>query len=157
MISGNITHWNKEKPAFHAVFSQVIDYIKNNDLASLATGKYPVIEDKLICIIQSYPTIELSESRPESHVQFIDLQYLIEGEEIIGFSTLSPSSRIVEDNAHANDMIYYDMSTQQDVLTLNAHDFCVFFPGDIHRTRGKVNQPVTIKKAVFKIHLSLLG
>lgn len=157
MISTNLGQWQNEKPAYHAVFNQVLDYIAKNDLNALDVGKYQIVHDKLYFFIQVYPTIALSSSKPETHIQFIDLQYLMEGEEKIGFSRIDKMSQITEDKSQTNDMIYYRQDTPQDVLTMKPGDICIFFPHDIHRTRGQVESPVTIKKAVFKIHLSLLG
>ncbi len=156
MILSNITDWHHEKSAFHEVFNQVIDYIATQDLAALDVGKYQIIPDKLFFMIQSYPTIALGESKPESHIRYIDLQYLLAGEENIGFSRTDQQVEVVEDKSQSNDMLYYQMNTPQNVLTLKPGDFCIFFPNDIHRTRGQVGGPVTIKKAVFKIHLDLL-
>lgn len=156
MILSNMKDWPHEKSAFHAVFHQAIDYVAHHDLAALDVGKYQIIPDTFFFMIQTYPTIELSESKPESHIQYIDLQYLLAGEENIGFSRVDHRVQIVEDKSQSNDMLYYQMDAPQNVLTLKPGDFCIFFPNDIHRTRGQVSTPVTIKKAVFKIHLDLL-
>jgi len=157
MIVSNLIDWNKEQAAFHPIFNQVIDYIKTHDLSSLDVGKHTIIPDKLFFFMQIYQTIELHESKPESHIQFIDLQYLLSGEETIGFSRTDKTVEITEDKTKTNDMIYYHLNTQQNVLTMRSGDLCIFLPDDIHRTRGHAGAQVTIKKAVFKIHLSLLG
>lgn len=156
MIFSTLAGWNKEQAALHPVFNQIIDYIRANDLAGLSVGKYSLIQDKLFFFIQSYDTIELDQCKPESHVEFIDFQYLLSGEEQIGFSRLDETIEVIEDKRPINDMIYYDMKTPQNVLTLRPGEYGVFFPDDVHRTRGRSGNNLSIHKAVFKIHVSLL-
>ncbi|WP_413722206.1 YhcH/YjgK/YiaL family protein [Sodalis sp. RH23] len=156
MIFSKLADWNKEQSAFHPVFNTIIDYIRNNDLAGLMVGKHIIIPDKLFFFMQSYDTIDLSECKPESHVEYVDFQYLLSGEEKIGFSRVDDGVKITEDKTPGSDMIYYDLNTRQDVLTIGPGEFGIFFPDDIHRTRGRSGNDTSILKAVFKIHLSML-
>lgn len=122
-------------------------------------GIYSLIEnEKLFCKLLSYET-KTTDWITESHQEYIDFQILLEGEEII--EIYHPSSLEIKNQYSVEtDCIFYDYPTiiPNAKINLAPQYVGVFFLQDAHTTQMAVNnQPAMLKKAVFKVHKSLLS
>ncbi|RYD83525.1 MAG: DUF386 domain-containing protein [Sphingobacteriales bacterium] len=129
----------------------VIDFIEKNNLSTLESGKYEVEGDDLFVLIQEYDTKEISEGKMEAHRMYIDIQYMLEGVENIGYETLRNQTPIMEYSMERDVMFFANKS--EIMLKLDAGIFAVFYPADIHMPSLKVNEISKVKKAVFKIKI----
>lgn len=156
MIVCNRQDWAREKHAFHPVIDQAISWIASTDFSALATGKYDILPDnKMFCLLQEMDTIPASEMRAESHFSYVDIQYLLQGEETIGVARATPQHEVVEDRAAQHDIVFYQDTVNESMIALEPGMFAVFFPHDVHRPCCQSNGVSAIRKAVIKIHLSL--
>ena len=64
-------------------FKIAFDYILNTDFSLLSIGKYEILNNDVYASVDEYETKTVS--RPEYHKKYIDIQFLIEGEEFIGY------------------------------------------------------------------------
>lgn len=126
------------------------DYLKNTDLAALNTGRYFLKSDSLIVIVDEYNTKNPEETKYEAHKKYIDIQYLIKGEEKIGVSKLQKDSKVVISYDETKDIAFYDMA-EENYRTANSSVFFIFFPEDAHRPCVKTDENSPVKKIVFKI------
>ncbi|HIP12070.1 MAG TPA: DUF386 domain-containing protein [Arcobacter sp.] len=86
----------------------------------------------------------------ESHRKYIDVQFILEGEEIIEVRDT--------DNLHVNfqydenmDLIKYNDSQNTSILKLQKGDVAIFYPEDAHMPCVKLNQSVKVVKTVVKV------
>lgn len=91
----------------------------------------------------------------EAHAKYVDLQYLISGQEKIGHVRKTGSEEVVENHLSEKDYILYKHTGQETNIILEPGMFSVFFPNDLHRPCVNVGPEMKIKKAVVKIHLQL--
>jgi YhcH/YjgK/YiaL family protein len=84
MIVTSLQAWPEQASAYHPVFRRALAFIAQNDFQDFAPGKIDMIPGKLFCLLQEMDSVPFSEARPESHRQFIDIQYLISGHEVMG-------------------------------------------------------------------------
>ena len=63
---------------------EALKYLENNNLKDFANGKYEILGDEIYVNVQDYHTKPLSEGKWEAHRKYIDIQFMIEGEEKIG-------------------------------------------------------------------------
>jgi YhcH/YjgK/YiaL family protein len=125
------------------------EFIDNTDLIAIAPGKYEIDNDKLFAIVQEYDTKEEEDSFLEGHHNYIDIQYIIQGVELMGFTPLT-NQEVVEENLE-KDYTFYNGETS--MLRVEEGMFTLFFPEDLHRPGVKAGQISKVKKVVVKVKI----
>ncbi|WP_299578726.1 YhcH/YjgK/YiaL family protein [uncultured Sunxiuqinia sp.] len=140
------SHYHSHPERWKAVF----EFLKK-DLTSLDEGKYPVMGDDVFAMVSNYSTKNPKDAKWEAHRKYIDLQYVIDGEETMGLLDLSRAVS-PEKYDEANDLIFFG---QQEGEYFRANPMCyfVFFPSDVHRPCMMMDHEGAkpVKKLVFKI------
>lgn len=132
--------------------NNAVEIIKNKDFGSIADGKYVVCNDNFYYILTSYITKEItSEISAESHKRFIDLHFIISGEEQIGYADYSNSKVIVENYNFEKDTELYSSVLNESFFIVKKDMFALFYPEDIHRPSIRINNPEPVRKIIFKI------
>ncbi len=107
--------------------------------------------------VHSYKTLPETECRFEGHRDMIDVQYIIEGGELVDW-VLKEELEVDGEYLVAKDFQYYAAPCEAPTtrVHLKAGYFGIFFPEDGHRP--KVNDGIHpgVYKAVVKIHRKLL-
>ena len=67
-------------------------WLNETDLVHTSDGKHEIDHDDIFAIVQEYQTKEMSEARLEGHRRFIDIQYVVEGSELMGVTPLNNQS-----------------------------------------------------------------
>ena len=124
-----------------------LEALRDTDFAALADGDYPLDGDKLYMKVMTLSTKAVND-RPEAHKRYIDIQYVLEGEERIGVAALDDMDCEVEANP-AGDIWFYRGTTSE--LPLSGSRFVVLFPQDAHAPCIAVGEPKTIRKVVVKV------
>jgi YhcH/YjgK/YiaL family protein len=156
MILSDIYNWDKEKPAFNKVFHKVVQYIRSHELKNFDPGTYEIEGKNLYVMIQDVVTVTPEERRAENHARYIDIQYLIEGEEVIKVARQNERNQPIDNQLDSNDVLFYDVVENEMTITMQPGMFIVLFPDDLHRASCSVKGGERIKKAVFKINKALL-
>lgn len=95
-----------------------------------------------------------AERHTEYHHQWADIQVVLSGEETIHAGTqYAPKST---DEERKPDLFIATQAQLPVRVTLRAGDFAVFLPGEPHQALCAVDQPMTVRKAVFKVPRTLL-
>lgn len=114
--------------------------------------------DRLILQINEVTTGPKNTKRPEVHRDYIDVQYMVHGHELIGFYPDCGDGAALEDNLDSNDVLFYQEREDNHEIMLPMTDGCyaVFFPEDVHRPCCMMNGPEEVKKIVLKIRVDSL-
>ena len=126
---------------------KAFEFLKTADLENLPAGKYELDGDRVVALIQEYTTME---NPPwESHNYHLDVQYLVKGEEKIGYW---PKEGMVAKQPY-NVKDDYDIleDVDGDYITLKDDVIMILFPQDGHVPRKAVDQPMAVKKVVIKV------
>jgi len=146
---------NDDAAKYPKAIQTAIAYLKNNDFLKMDTGIYKIDGDKIYAQVFDATTGSLDEKRPEVHEKFIDVQFLANGEEKIGF--LPDTGKFeIDERIDERDLIFYKKVENESFIYATPGCYSVFFPNDIHRPAVMVNQPLTIRKVVIKISVDLL-
>jgi YhcH/YjgK/YiaL family protein len=141
-----------ENQALYAVLGDGIkkgfDFLLNNDLTNLEVGKYEIDGKKIFASVMEYTSKEPHNAKLEAHMKFIDLQYVISGEELMGY-TPRTGQVATEDKLEEKDVIFYNEPA--DFVKVSQGMFAIFFPTDLHQPSVKVSVPSPVKKVVVKI------
>lgn len=127
--------------------SKGLQLLRETDFSALEPGRYEVDGSELYFMIQSYQSKEKNDT-PEAHKKYIDIQYLISGEELVGVGSLSEMTEEVTANPDSDFWLYHGPLSN---IKLGAGWFAVFFPQDPHAPGIAVDQPAPVKKVVVKV------
>ena len=112
------------------LFKKAFDWILNTDFSSLALGKHEIQGAELFANVQEYETKSVEESFFEAHRKYIDIQFLIEGSENIGWAQTESLSELEAYNAETD---FHKLSgTAQETVAIGGKVACVLFPEDAH-------------------------
>lgn len=104
-------------------------------------------------MLQEYETKSDEEGRWETHKRYIDIQYVLSGEEKTGYTNIENLGEIQESNQE-RDFYFYGDADSADWVIVRGGDFVIFFPTDGHKPSLNVNNTVRkVKKAVFKVEV----
>ncbi len=129
------------------LFADVVAFLKENDLNSLEEGKHFIKEKDLFVNIQTAKGRAKEAATLETHVNMIDIQIPLDGEETFGYTPLQDLPDF-EYNAE-KDITKYGDTLAQTYLTLQPGQMAIFFPQDGHAPC--ISDKVEIKKAIFKV------
>ncbi|MEM8549645.1 MAG: YhcH/YjgK/YiaL family protein [Verrucomicrobiota bacterium] len=129
-----------------AAFDYLIDL-----RADAYPGEYELQGRDIFAIISCYETQPVTDKDFESHRNYLDLQYILEGEEILYHSPLDCLSESVPYDEE-RDLIFYQGIAEQ-ALIMRPGYFCVLFPQDAHIPGCHCTGISTVKKVVVKVRL----
>ena len=89
-----------------------LSLLSETDLVTIESGKYQIDNDDIFAIVQEYDTKEEKDCVLEGHHKYIDIQYVIQGVEFMGFTPLI-NQVSVEENLE-KDYTFYKGDTSID-------------------------------------------
>ena len=128
--------------------TKALKYLGQNDFNNVEPGKYEIDGEDVFAIVQTYNTKPLSACKWESHKNYIDIQYMVSGQEKMGYSE-STKTFVVQEYDNQKDCTIYK-GTGNYVTAEEGH-FAIFFPTDIHMPSIAINIPKEVKKVVVKV------
>jgi biofilm protein TabA len=153
MYLGHLDHFALPLPA---AIETALNYLRQTDFSVMAPGRYPIDGEKMFAIIQAPLTQSWEAGQPEFHARYLDIQYLREGEELIGYKIADPSLATTQDSLQERDIAFVAPQPQESKLHLTAGMFAIFYPGELHRPCRAAGEPQIIRKVVIKIVADLL-
>ncbi len=149
MIYDSLTHADLYRNIQPGI-TQALDYLRQTDFSNVANGKYELDGSKLYAMVMRYPTRADCDAVWESHRKYIDVQYIVQGEERFGYVPLSEAPPVTMSYSDEKDVIFYEPGKAS--LPLKAGQFAVFFPHDIHAPcLTNDGKPSEIAKVVVKV------
>lgn len=133
-------------------FKIAFDFLKNTDLTNLKSGKHFIKDEEIFVNIDSYTTKSIDETKFEAHKKYIDIQFMIEGSELIAVSDVNLLKTLTAYD-EIKDIEFFKSKKTVQFVELNTNDFVILYPQDAHRPCICNEAPQKIKKAVIKIKL----
>ncbi len=125
-------------------------FLKEKELSRLELTRYDLDGDNLFAVVSEYLTRNEEDTRFESHRQYIDIQYVINGSENIGLAPLSVMDEILEPYDGLKDIEFFTVTNESNV-SATPDKFFIFFPTDAHRPGLKDVDNLKVKKIVVKV------
>jgi YhcH/YjgK/YiaL family protein len=129
------------------LFADVVTFLKANDLCALEEGKHYIKDKELFVNITTAKGRPKEAATIETHINMIDIQIPLDGEETFGYTPLKDLPAF-EYNAE-KDITKYGSTMAQTYVTLKPGQMGIFFPQDGHAPC--ISQAEGIKKAIFKV------
>ena len=125
-----------------------LDYLRETDLTELPVGEYEIDGDNVFIQIHEYETKGSEEARFECHSRYADVQYIIRGEEKMGYTNVE-NTRVVEELKEKD--LYFLETVAVDRVLVKEGMFALFTPEDAHMPGMYTSAPKPVKKAVVKV------
>lgn len=127
-------------------------FLQDTNFTSMKNGKYDIKDDAIFFIVQRYETKPFSDGKLETHKKYIDIQYLAEGSEILGYDS-TENLEIADPYNDQNDITFYKLSKNTSPIVLNEKKFCILFPQAAHMPGKYIDKPSDVLKVVIKIRI----
>ncbi len=132
-------------------FVKAFTYLKETDLDSLEVGKHIIDGEDLFIFVNDYTTKNIEEAMWEGHKEYIDIQYVIQGKEMMGYTSISNMTDCDEYNEESD--IFFGKANGQFVV-VGPGEFAVFTPQDAHMPSLKVENDAHVRKIVVKMKVN---
>lgn len=133
-----------------------LKYIRDTNFDVLEDGRHEIVEGKIYAIIQSYETKLESECRFEAHRKYVDIQFMIQGEEKIGTASIDNFDE-TESYSEEKDVVFLTLKDEKKenvkILHVKEKEFAIFYPQDAHQPCMMIENPTQVRKVVVKILL----
>jgi len=135
--------------AISARIKTALEYISTTDFSAMEPGRYELDGSNLFALVQAYDSIPREQGKWECHRNYIDIQYIAEGAELIGCNNIDKMKVTTEYNPD-KDIAF--LAGEGDYITYSKGSYGIFFPEDAHQPKIAVNNvPAWVKKVVIKI------
>lgn len=126
-----------------------LDFLFNTNFNDLSDGRYELDGGDYVNV-QSYLT--KSDADFEAHRRYIDIQYIIEGEEKIGVCDYGTCSMTIPYD-EAKDIEF--LSGDGEFYRLKKGEFMILYPEDAHKPSISLDNssPSDVRKAVVKVKI----
>ncbi|WP_167619351.1 YhcH/YjgK/YiaL family protein [Maribellus sediminis] len=144
----NVEQFKKHYEKYPDRWNSVFKFLKETDLRSLEIGRIDLNEN-VYAAVSEYETKNHPDALFESHREYVDLQYVISGEELIGL-TNDQSIPVSVPYSEEKDITFYSYDGGK-LMPADPTRYFIFFPDDIHRPCLKVGDQKMVRKIVLKI------
>jgi biofilm protein TabA len=147
--SVNVVEFRRQYLANPAVWDKAFAFLRDSARSGIAPGRHAVAGTDAYANVQLAKTRERSDANWESHRNYIDLQYVLEGKETFGLTDSANATVKSPYNPKSDGASY--TSEKGKYYVGDKGVFFLFFPADIHRPLIRTDGIDSIKKVVIKI------
>lgn len=149
--------------AFPESVRKGFSWLKSTDLSKLPKGRGEIEGKDLYWIVEEYETRPLENIIVESHRKYVDIQLVLDGREQMGTIPLTKSLPVSKEYDPERDIIFYPESVMPFLKTkeethhrkiMNAGDFIIFTPNDLHAGSLRIDQPEKVRKIIIKCKIA---
>ncbi|QLB17313.1 EbgC protein [Mannheimia varigena] len=151
MFFGHISNYNPKQ--YPKAIQFALDYLKNTDFDAMEAGVYELKGRDIYVQVLDLDTKEKSAYQPEVHQNYLDVQYLHKGVELMAAAIDSGNNPVAAEYNPVRDIQFYSSVQNENEFRCEAGNFAVFFPEDTHRTAIFAGE-AKIRKVVVKIKMS---
>lgn len=152
MISDHIDQIQRYEK-LHPLLSKALPFLQAVRHSPPAPGSYPIDGERLFAIVQTYTTRDAAYIPFEVHYRYLDLQYVLSGQEAI---LHCPKNMLAQPSAYSKekDCLTADKAAAFSTLALCADEFALFYPGEAHKPKCTLYGPETVIKIIIKLSVS---
>ena len=128
------------------------EFLLNTNLIELKDGRYEVEGNEIYANVQSLTTKQKEEKKWEVHRDYIDIQYVISGEECMGYGLLADFNDVETVYDKEKDVEFLN-GEKYNFVNVYEGDFVVFYPNDVHAPMLSIKESKNIKKVIVKVKI----
>jgi len=127
-----------------------LDYLSAFTTDAFAAGRDDIRGDRVFALRQEYVSKRLEDGKWESHHRHVDIQFIYEGVEQMGYAPVS-SLETTRPYDEKSDCVIYQGAGQ--FFRVGPGWFTIFFPEDAHMPGLAIAESATVRKIVVKARL----
>lgn len=131
--------------------AEALAYMENVNYDEMELGKH-IINDDFYLLVQKYDSKEPDKARFESHKNYVDIQYVVEGKESIEIAPVT-IMEVTEAYIPERDVEFYKDAEQAAKFVLTDGGYAILYPADAHKPGVRVGESVPVKKMVGKVRI----
>jgi biofilm protein TabA len=132
--------------ALHPGFAKAFSFLRDTDLAGLPDGRLELDGERLYVLVMTVDGRGRDGARFEAHRRYIDIQAVVHGEDIMGWSPMAACREPLPFDV-TKDVGFFGDAPRSWVLVPQGC-FALFFPEDVHAPLAGTGK---VKKAVVKV------
>jgi len=129
----------------HPYFARAFDWLRDADFAALPDGNYQIEGDELFVILARSDGRDASPL--EAHRRYIDIQFVVEGEDEIGWRSIGDCKQQRGAFDSGRDIVFFN-DEPRFYAKLGIATFAILFPSDAH---APLSGTGATRKAVVKV------
>lgn len=145
----------KQPIKYPEAIEKALDFLRTHDVTQMEPGRYEIQGKEIYVNVDESQTESIEQRHPEEHEKYVDVQFLATGRERLGFVENHGKFEVLEKYAD-RDLIFYKDVENESFVESRPGNFCIFFPGEIHRPLIASGKKMQIRKAIVKVAVSLL-
>lgn len=134
--------------ALGPLIQAALEFLKSHDFSALESGRVDIRGDGCYALIQRYESRPREMCKWESHKRYIDVQFVAEGQELIGWAPLESMSTKTPYN-DAKDQTVHE--GQGSLVRVPAGFFAILGPRDAHMPCVADGEGSAVTKVVVKV------
>ncbi len=149
MIFDSLRNW--QRYTLNPDLRTALEYLQSSDFARMDDGRYNLGGDDLYAMVSRYKTRTPEAAIWESHRRYIDVQFVVQGTERLGYIPLERGPEVKTPYDAGRDVIFYQPG--EDTLRFSAGQFAILWPEDIHAPglAQDLATPCEVLKVVVKV------
>ena len=147
-------HTKETLKRYPEAIQKALTFLKDADWKSLKDGEYEIQGRDIYAQVFHTTTAPAEEKKPEFHKIYIEVQYLIEGAEQLGYVPDCLGLTVASEEPD-RDLYFYQKVENESYIHAKPGCFTIFFPEDVHRPAVAEGEPAEIRKAVVKVKAEL--
>jgi biofilm protein TabA len=136
---------------------KAVEFLRLHNIRNLPDGMVEIDGRRLYASVQRYETMQTGSPKFEYHRKYIDVQYIVSGEEIIGWAPIERMT-VTEAYDRDKDICFGTVAAGKwTPVFLQAGQLAVLYPEDGHAPRLAAGVPSPVMKIVVKVEMSEEG
>ncbi|MGD0111469.1 MAG: YhcH/YjgK/YiaL family protein [Armatimonadota bacterium] len=151
MITDQLKNWHLYSGI--ADLRAAFEFLQQAGDARSAAGRIDIDGDRLFALPQAYQPKQIEQGRFEAHRRYADIQYVVEGVEMMGYAALD-GLQVEDAYDETKDIAFYSTPNGFSAIVVPAGSFAVFCPVDGHMPGIRTgNSTAGVRKLVVKVLL----
>jgi biofilm protein TabA len=151
---GDLKNWKSmaDVKGFEAAF----EFLDKKSLAEVPVGKHPIEGEQVYALVQKLPSRAAETAQFESHRKYIDVHYMVSGQETSGFAPAGDLKLAVPYD-ESKDVMLYNVPQEYTKNEVKPGQFVIYHPGQAHLPNCHLQGPHDLHKVVIKVHVDYLA
>lgn len=135
-------------------WDKAFTFLKESDLPNMELKRYDIDGDNVYAPLSEYISKNEADAdaRYEAHKKYIDIQFVVNGRELIGIASSSQLVEVLEPYNEQKDIMFMTVNQITNHQAIPDR-FFIFFPDDLHRPGLRDGASSLVRKAVVKVKI----
>jgi YhcH/YjgK/YiaL family protein len=119
-----------------------------------AVGRCEIEGEDVFAFVQRHMTAPVETRQYEAHRRYIDIQYIVQGREIMHWAPLPMLTHVTMPFDVEKDAALFGLTPGGTPISVQAGHFAIFFPEDGHVPSCAWDEPAEVLKVVVKVRVT---